>query len=118
MKRGEIWTVAAGAGYAGKPRPAVIVQENRFEHLESIIFCPLTSHESDASLFRPALIPNDSNGLRKPCRVMVDKIAALPRSKVGIRIGQIDHGDMVRVNRALSLLLGFADTSSTFDDDE
>ena len=31
MKRGEIWTVAGGAAYAGKPRPAVIVQDNRFD---------------------------------------------------------------------------------------
>jgi len=26
MRRGEVWTVAAGTGYAGKPRPVVILQ--------------------------------------------------------------------------------------------
>jgi hypothetical protein len=31
MRRGEIWTVAAGAAYTGKPRPAVIVQDDRFD---------------------------------------------------------------------------------------
>lgn len=28
MKRGEIWTVAGGGDYAGKPRPVVIVQHD------------------------------------------------------------------------------------------
>jgi mRNA interferase MazF len=28
MRRGEIWTVAGGAAYAGKPRPAVIIQDD------------------------------------------------------------------------------------------
>jgi mRNA-degrading endonuclease toxin of MazEF toxin-antitoxin module len=31
VKRGEIWTVAGGSGYAGKPRPAVIVQTDMFD---------------------------------------------------------------------------------------
>ena len=28
MKRGEIWTMAGGSGYASKPRPVVIVQDD------------------------------------------------------------------------------------------
>ena len=31
MKRGEIWTVAGGKDYAGKPRPALIIQDDRFD---------------------------------------------------------------------------------------
>ena len=30
MKRGKVWT-ASGTGYAGKPRPSVIVQDDRFD---------------------------------------------------------------------------------------
>ena len=30
MKRGEIWTVAGGKGYACKPQPALIIQDDRF----------------------------------------------------------------------------------------
>ena len=43
MKRGEIWTVAGEAAYAGKPRPAVIVQDDRFDANDSIVVCPLTT---------------------------------------------------------------------------
>ncbi len=28
MRRGDIWTVAGGADYAGKPRPVVIIQDD------------------------------------------------------------------------------------------
>ena len=31
MRRGEIWTAAAGSGYVGKPRPVAIVQDDRFD---------------------------------------------------------------------------------------
>ena len=40
MKRGEIWTVARGAAYAGKPRPAVIVQDDRFDVSAYVRGCP------------------------------------------------------------------------------
>jgi len=42
MRRGELWTAAAGAGYAGKPRPVAIVQDDRFDLTDSVTICPLT----------------------------------------------------------------------------
>jgi mRNA interferase MazF len=39
MRRGEIWTVAGGAADTGKPRPAVIVQDDRFDANDSIVVC-------------------------------------------------------------------------------
>ena len=39
MKWREIWTVAGGAAYAARPRPAVIVQDDRFDANDSIIVC-------------------------------------------------------------------------------
>ncbi|CAN5409778.1 hypothetical protein BH24GEM3_BH24GEM3_16380 [soil metagenome] len=48
MKRGEIWTVAGGKDYAGKPRPAVIVQDDRFDATDSITLCAFTTDPTDA----------------------------------------------------------------------
>ncbi len=73
MRRGEIWTVAGGKNYAGKPRPVVIVQDDSFDGTDSITVCPFTSDETDAPLFRVPIEPNDRNGLNAPCRLMVDK---------------------------------------------
>jgi len=36
VKRGEIWTVAGGEDYAGKPRPVVILQDDSFDARLSI----------------------------------------------------------------------------------
>ena|SRR5438132_9119731 len=43
MKRGDIWTVAGGPGYAAKPRPVMVLQDNRFDATESITICPFTA---------------------------------------------------------------------------
>ncbi len=66
MKRGEIWTVAGGPAYAGKPRPAVIVQDNRFDANDSIIVCPLTTDATVAPIFRLPVTPTAANGLQAP----------------------------------------------------
>jgi mRNA interferase MazF len=108
MKRGEIWTVAGGKDYAGKPRPAVIVQDDRFDATESITICAFTIDPTDAPLLRLLVTPNELNGLRSPCRVMVDKITTVPKTKIGSRIGVLDEEDVIRLNGAVLVFLGFA----------
>jgi mRNA interferase MazF len=108
MKRGEIWTVAAGTGYAGKPRPVVILQDDRFDATDSVTVCAFTTDPTGAPLFRLPIEPNESNGLRAPCRLMVDKITTVPKVKVGARIGRLGDKDIVRLNRAVLVLLGMA----------
>ena len=108
MKRGEIWTVAAGTGYAVKPRPAVILQDDRFDATDSITICALATDPAEAPLFRLQIEPTEVNGLRAVCRLMVDKITTVPKAKVGIRIGQLGNEDMRRLNRAVLVFLGIA----------
>jgi mRNA interferase MazF len=108
LKRGEIWTVAGGKDYAGKPRPAVIVQDDRFDATESITICVITSDKSEAPLFRIVIQPSDQNGLTIISRLMVDKITTIPKSKLGYRIGHLDAVDLVRVNQAMLIFLGLA----------
>jgi len=103
LKRGEIWTSASGADYAGKPRPAVIVQD---EQLDSVTICGLTRDPTNLPLFRVAVVPTATNGLEFPSRIMVDKIVTVPRAKLGYRIGRLDDQDLVRLNRALAVFLG------------
>jgi len=108
VKRGEIWTVAGGKGYAGKPRPVVILQDDRFDMTDSIIICAFTTDPTDAPLFRLLIEPNESNGLRAACRLMVDKITTVPKSKIGERAGRLGDQDIVRLNRAVLVFLGIA----------
>jgi mRNA interferase MazF len=107
MRRGDIWTVAGGKDYAGKPRPVVIVQDDSFDATDSITICAFTTDEADAPLFRLPVEPNERNGLRAACRLMVDKITTVPKAKVGIRIGRLDE-NILRLNQAVLVFLGLA----------
>ncbi|HEX4506627.1 MAG TPA: type II toxin-antitoxin system PemK/MazF family toxin [Alphaproteobacteria bacterium] len=106
MKRGEIWTVAGGKDYAGKPRPVVILQDDRFDLTASITICAFTTDSTEAPLFRLEVEPNDGNGLRTISRLMVDKITTVPKARLGSRIGTLSDADIARLNRATIVFLG------------
>ena len=108
MRRGDIWTAAGGSGYAGKPRPVVIVQDDRFDATASVTVCSFTTDPTDAPLFRLAIEPAAENGLEAPSRLMVDKITTVPRTRLGRHIGRLAADDTVRLNRAVVVFLGLA----------
>jgi mRNA interferase MazF len=111
MRRGEIWTAAGGKDYAGKPRPIVIVQDDRFDATDSITVCAFTTDPTDAPLFRLPVEPNERNGLRSPCRLMADKITTVPKTKLGSRLGRLDDEEILPLNRAMLVFLGLAGTA-------
>jgi mRNA interferase MazF len=115
MRRGEIWTVAGGKEYVGKPRPMVIVQDDRFDATSAITICAFTTDPTDAPLFRLVVEPNANNGLRAPCRLMVDKITTVAKSRVGSRIGRLGDEDILQLNRAIVVFLGLAGPRPTAD---
>ena len=108
MRRGEIWTAAAGTGYVGKPRSVAIVQDDRFDATDSVTVCAFTTDPTEAPLFRLRVEPDEVNGLRNACSLMVDKITTVPRSKLGERIGRLDDEQMVRLSRAILVFFGLA----------
>ncbi len=110
MNRGEIWNASAGSGYAGKPRPVVIVQDDRFDATASVTVCAFTTDPTDAPLIRLLIEADQVTGIRESSRLMVDKITTIPRSKLGERIGQLSDDDMIRLSRALVVFLGLAGT--------
>lgn len=113
MRRGDIWAVAGSQGYAGKPRPVVIMQDDNFDATSSITICAFTRDETEAPLFRLPVDPSPGNGLRTKCRMMVDKITTIPKSKVGVRVGRLSDEDILRLNRSLAVFLGLASSSRT-----
>jgi len=108
MRRGEIWTVAGGADYAGKPRPAVIVQDDDFDATRSITLCAFTTDPTEAPLFRIPIQPNERNGLHAACSLMVDKLTTVPKEKLRSRVGRLDVEDILRLNQAMLVFLGLA----------
>jgi mRNA interferase MazF len=113
MRRGDIWTVAGGTDYASKPRPVVIIQDDSFDATDSITICAFTTDPTEAPVFRIPVERNERNGLRANCRLMVDKITTVPKSKVGARVGRLDDEDILRLNQAVLVFLGLAASART-----
>ena len=111
MKRGERWTLARAGSYAGKPRPAVILQDDRFDMTDSITICAFTADPTDTPLFRLPIKPSEANGLRAPCRLMPDKITTVRKAMIGSYVGRLAGEDIVRLNRAVLVFLGIAGTT-------
>lgn len=107
MRRGEIWTAAGGSGYAGKPRPVVVIQDDRFDATDSVTICSFTTDPTEAPLIRLRVEPGDS-GLREVSSLMVDKITTVPRTRLGDLIGRLNDEDMMRLGRAMVVFLGLA----------
>ena len=109
MKRGEIWTVSDGASYTGKPRPAVIVQEDRFSQTASITLCAFTTDPPQAPLLRMVIEPTDRNGLKNALRLTIDKVTTVPKTRLGqTHWKKLSGVDLVRLSRALTVTLSLA----------
>ena len=108
MKRGEVWTQSGGSGYASKPRPVLILQSDLLMGTDSTIICPFTTHDNEQIPTRVKFTPNAENGLREPSDLMTEKITAVPRTKLGKRLGVVTSDDMERAEEAMLMVLGFA----------
>jgi mRNA interferase MazF len=107
VKRGEIWTVAGGV-YATKPRPAVIVQDDRFDLHDSVVVVPFTTTLVDAPLLRVHVAAGETSGVRYDSQLMVDKLSSVRRSNVREHVGRLTAPQMVELERALLVFLGLA----------
>jgi mRNA interferase MazF len=105
--RGDVVTVVIAGDY-GKPRPALVIQDDAFMDLPSTTVLQLTSDLYDLPLFRLEVAPTTQNGLREMSQIMIDKAVTVRRNKIGRRIGCLDDDTMRLVDRALARFLGLA----------
>jgi mRNA interferase MazF len=108
VTRGEIYTAAVRGPYTGKPRPVVILQDDRFDATASVTVCPFTTNPVEAPLLRLPIDPSEDNGLEQPSQLMVDKVTTVPRSSLGERLGKLRDEQLVALNRSLIVFLGLA----------
>ena len=109
MNRGDLVVVSASGDY-GKPRPALVVQSDLFNATHaSVVVCLITTDLTDAPLIRLDVDATPENGLKQRSQIMIDKVVALRRERMGARIGRLDADTLVRVNRSLALFLGLGD---------
>jgi mRNA interferase MazF len=104
--RGQVWT-AAGKDHLGKPRPVIIIQDNRFDATDSIAVVPTTSTQDNLPLFR-IRIQTGSSGLKEVSYAMVDKVATPRRTQLRQFVGEIHREELVQIERSLMVFLGLA----------
>lgn len=109
MRRGDIHIAAARGTHTGKPRPVVIVQDDRFDATASVTVCPLTTNPLEAPLTRISIGPSPATGIEQQSQIMVDKITTMPRGNVRDHLGRLADPDLVRLDRALVVFLGLAE---------
>ena len=107
MLRGEVWTVAGGGDYTGKPRPVVIVKDDAVQ-TQSVTVCSLTTVQVSALFARVQVEPSGSNGLRQTSWLMADKLTTVNRNRMGQRIGSLASAEMDQLGRAILVFLGLA----------
>lgn len=107
MNRGEIWSIAA-PGYASKPRPALVIQDDLFAQTDSVTVLLLTSTLVDAPLLRIRIPATATTGIERDSDVMIDELVTVRRSALGARIGRVSSQQLVEVERALVVFLGIA----------
>jgi mRNA interferase MazF len=103
MQRGDI-ILSVMAGDYGKPRPTVIVQNDRFNAAhDSIVICPLTSYLTEGLEYRIRIQPTPSNGLNKESELMIDKIAVVRRDKLRETLAHLTATELRHVDNALKV---------------
>ena len=105
MRRGDIVTVALPGDY-GKPRPALVVQDEAFAGHPSLTLLLLTSTLYEAPLLRIPVEPDSDNGLERRSHICIDKAITVPHARLGPRIGRLQEATMQTVNTALARFLG------------
>jgi mRNA interferase MazF len=108
IKRGDI-VLAAAAGDYGKPRPWLVIQGDRYNNSQrpgSVLVCPFTTHHEAAAYRIPVDLPAGDSS--RPSWVMVDKLMAIKRERIGAKIATASAQQLDAVEHAMIDLLGLS----------
>jgi mRNA interferase MazF len=99
--------MGAGKDHLSKPRPVIVIQDNRFDATDSITVIPTTTTPADAPLLRIPIEPGVS-GLDTTSYAMIDKVSTTSRGKLRQHLGEVYHEDMLKIERSLMVFFGLA----------
>jgi mRNA interferase MazF len=105
VKRGDFVTISIPGDF-GKPRPALVIQSDRFAEHASVTVMLVTGTLVDAPLLRVTVAPDEQNGLLKPSHIMIDKAMTVKRDRLGPVFGTASDQAMLQVGRCLAVFMG------------
>ncbi len=107
MRRGDIVTAATGSGFGGKPRPALVIQDDDFFDISTVLLALISSDEKAGRVsLNVKVVASPENGLRQTSFVMIHEILTVRLEKLDKLIGHLGATDMRRVDRSLMTFLG------------
>ncbi len=74
-----------------------------------MLVCLLTSETPPATAFRVPIETDEMTNLRKPSTIMADKTLLSMREKCGPVFGRVPDETMLRLNEALTFILGLGE---------
>ena len=110
--RGEVWWVDFGGGPAGSEpkfsRPAVIIQSDDFERLNTLIVVPTTSQLRRASQSGSVRIKAGIGGLQEDSVALCHQLTCLDRSRLVEKLGELRQEELSEIEIAVAYVLGLA----------
>src|SRR5713226_6361648 len=107
-KRGEVWLVDLGdpRGHeqAG-PRPAIILQTDLLEHLNTIVVIPLSTKPNRVSSAANVLLLQGEAGLEQDSVAFCHQIRALDKRRLRNKIGELEPERISEIETAIAFLL-------------
>jgi mRNA interferase MazF len=102
LRRGQIVIATEGSGYAGKPRPCLILQADKYlGRIDSVTVARLTTTKTDAPMFRIPVNPSQRNGLTEPGYVRIDKLMTIEAARIAGVAGMLSDPVMRSVEDGL-----------------
>ncbi|MCL1798244.1 MAG: type II toxin-antitoxin system PemK/MazF family toxin [Eggerthellaceae bacterium] len=109
IDRGEIWSVL-WTGLVGKPRPALVIQSEKYRLTDTDILALITTTENVHGNLRLPIEATEDNGLMKDSFICLDKLMAIPLSNLGECYGRVSDDTMREVDARLIKILGIGET--------
>ena len=112
VQRGEVWIVnldpTVGAEIR-KKRPVVVVSSDAVGSLPIRLIAPVTEWKDHftGKSWQVKLLPDDSNGLKKPSAVDTLQLRGLYTSRFIQRLGQVTEEEMRSVVEAIAIVIDY-----------
>lgn len=114
IKRGEIYYADLSpviGSEQGGIRPVLIVQNDvGNKYSPTVIAAAITSQRFKTNLPTHISVNADNCGLSKNSIVLLEQVRTLDKQRLKERTGTLGNGDMSRIDRALSVSFGLAQT--------
>lgn len=109
--RGEVWYVRFPAPHGSEPgfdRPAIVLQNEDFDRLATVIVIPTTSNLKRVTQRGNVLLKAGTAGLREDCVALCHQISCIDKSNLLDSLGELPPESLSQIETVVAYVLGLA----------